>query len=327
MTAKLDKIVKTYKSLSQIPALVGAQIQSQNVINSTWSQRNIEKGKTTKFTRTILLNNFKNTEETLPVDVSSELVSRVSKSQKLKAVLRENDTKQFLEIWQNSNLIRTVDLAALDVHGNVYADAEFGSFEFSPDEKKLLYVAEKKVLKSEPFYKRKKPDEAKNGGDAPKPAPRGEEFVFEQDWGEQLVGKKKSILAQYDIDGDTVKILEGTPENVCLAQPKYSPDGSYIVGVAYYVEPRKLGLLFCPNRPSSIFQLDFEGNYSELAQKDRAVKSPIFTPDGKSVVWLQRQTEGPHMSCMALVGAKTPIKKDSEVTTIVDIVKKKKKNQ
>lgn len=49
---------------------------------------------------------------------------------------------------------------------------EFGAFEFSPDETKLLYVAEKKNPKSEPFYKRKKADEPKDGGNAPKPAPK-----------------------------------------------------------------------------------------------------------------------------------------------------------
>lgn len=37
---------------------------------------------------------------------------------------------------------------------------EFASFQFSPDETKLLYIAEKKPPKTEPFYKRKqaKPD-------------------------------------------------------------------------------------------------------------------------------------------------------------------------
>lgn len=48
----------------------------------------------------------------------------------------------------------------------------------------------------------------------------------------------------------------------------------------------------------------------ELSLKDSAVKSPIFTPDGKSLVWLERQADGPHMTCMALVKASVPLKKD-----------------
>lgn len=35
---------------------------------------------------------------------------------------------------------------------------EFSSFEWSPDNTKLLYIAEKKLPKSEPFYKQKSLD-------------------------------------------------------------------------------------------------------------------------------------------------------------------------
>ncbi|XP_066246254.1 acylamino-acid-releasing enzyme-like isoform X1 [Euwallacea similis] len=325
MSTKLDKIVKTYKSLAQIPSLIGAQIQSENVIHTTWLQRNIEKGSMAKFSQTILLNNnLKSIESTLPVDVSSEVLSKVSGSQKLKAVLRESDSKHYLEIWKNSNLVRVVDLAALDVHGNVYADVEFSSFEFSPDETKLLYVAEKKNPKSEPFYKRKKPEEPKDGENATKPAVKGEEYLFEQDWGEQLVAKKKSILIQYDIENDSVEILKGLPDNICVAQPQYSPDGTYIIGVAYFIEPRKLGLIYCTNRPSTLFQLDFEGNFVELQFQNKAVKSPRFTPDGGSVIWLQREAGGPHMSCMQLAKVAVPFTAKSEAEVVVDTIQLKK---
>lgn len=33
--------------------------------------------------------------------------------------------------------------------------AEFASFQWSPDKTKVLYIAEKKLPKSEPFYKQK----------------------------------------------------------------------------------------------------------------------------------------------------------------------------
>lgn len=326
MASKIDKLVKTYKSLSSVSALSAGQIQSPNIISTTWSQRNIEKGKSAKFSSTILLNNFEKVGEILPIDISTESLSQISKSSKLKAVIRENDTKQYLEVWQSNTLIRVVDLTSLDIHGSVYTDIEFGTFEFSPDETKLIYIAEKKNPKSEPFYKRKKPEEQKenNGGDAPKPAPKGEEYLFEQDWGEQLVGKKASVIVQYDIESDTAKVLEGIPENVCVAKTKYSLDGSYIIGVAYFTDPRKLGIIYCTNRPSTIFQLDFEGNYYQLDLKSESVKSPIFTPDGKSLVWLQRKADGPHMAGMALVKTSVPLNDKSKVQTVVDIVAKEK---
>lgn len=85
--------------------------------------------------------------------------------------------------------------------------------------------------------------------------------MYRQDWGEQLVGKKRSIIAEYHLENDEVEILSGLPEDVCPAQVTYSPDGSFVVGVAYKIEPRKLGLIYCTNRPSTIFMLDFSGNY------------------------------------------------------------------
>lgn len=36
---------------------------------------------------------------------------------------------------------------------------EFGSLEWSPDESKLIYIAEKKSVKSEAYYKRKRKSE------------------------------------------------------------------------------------------------------------------------------------------------------------------------
>lgn len=90
---------------------------------------------------------------------------------------------------------------------------------------------------------------------------QGEEYKFTQDWGEQLVSKKISVIAQYDIITDKVEIMKGLPEDICVGQVKYSPDGTHVIGVAYDLEPRKLGLIYCSNRKSSIFKLDFDENY------------------------------------------------------------------
>lgn len=50
----------------------------------------------------------------------------------------------------------------------VYSDywfvAEFGTLEWSPDETKIVYIAEKKVPKSEPFYKQKPKASADKSG-------------------------------------------------------------------------------------------------------------------------------------------------------------------
>lgn len=54
------------------------------------------------------------------------LISAYSKSSKYFCVIREVDstkeTKQYLEVWSDCSLVKNYDLAALDVHGKIYAD-------------------------------------------------------------------------------------------------------------------------------------------------------------------------------------------------------------
>lgn len=94
---------------------------------------------------------------------------------------------------------------------------------------------------------------------------QGEEYRFTQDWGEQLVGKKVTVIVEYHLEDDKVEVLKGVPEDVCVAQVRYSPDGSHVIGVAYDLEPRKLGLIYCSNRNSAIFKLDFAENYGKTS--------------------------------------------------------------
>jgi acylaminoacyl-peptidase len=49
---------------------------------------------------------------------------------------------------------------------------------------------------------------------------------------------------------------------------------------------------------------------------NKAVKSPIFTPDGKSLIWLQRDAGGPHHGAMALMKT-TAAPLDSKVSVQV----------
>lgn len=57
------------------------------------------------------------------------LLSDYTEDQQYKAILRqttiENTTKQFIEIWDKQKLIKNYDLAALDVHGDVYTDCNY----------------------------------------------------------------------------------------------------------------------------------------------------------------------------------------------------------
>lgn len=73
---QLDKVLKTYNTLSKIPALLSAEITSNGaVLKSIWSQRDVEKGKTTKILRVHSLNtDAKTTQSMCSVDITGQYV-------------------------------------------------------------------------------------------------------------------------------------------------------------------------------------------------------------------------------------------------------------
>ncbi|XP_028174250.1 acylamino-acid-releasing enzyme-like isoform X1 [Ostrinia furnacalis] len=325
MASQIENMINAYKTLSKIPSVLGGRlIKHGTKISSRWSVKNLDKGKNTKFLYNYVLNDSFNViaESEFGIDISTEVLSSVSPRETFKAVIREEKDKdvkkQYLEVWRKNRLLHSINLTALDLHGDVYADPEFGGLDWSPDESAVLYVAEKKLPKPEPYIKRKPEERPQCNGGTCETAPnnKGEEFLYRQDWGEQLVGKHLSVVVVCQLETEKVSVLGGLPETWCPGQVVFAPDGESVVGVAWETEPRRLGLKFCTNRPSYIFSLTNDGTMKKLSSEGMAVRSPRFSPEG-DLVWLQRTTGGPHHACHALVMMK---KGQSEVSTIIDIV-------
>lgn len=79
------------------------------------------------------------------------------------------------------------------------------------------------------------------------------------------MSKKQSVIAMYNLSEDSVHILDGIPENVCPAQVIWGAEGKSVIGMALKTDSRKLGLIYCTNRLSTIFSLDLQGNYGTFA--------------------------------------------------------------
>ncbi|KAF5307909.1 hypothetical protein FQR65_LT06476 [Abscondita terminalis] len=322
MGARGENIMKVYKTLCQIPALTDAKILNNGaVITATWVQRNIERGKMIKFSRTYYLSSLLEKQaELYGVDISSESLTSISPNESHRAVIRSVDekdgVKQYFEIWSKGSLNRSIDLGSLELHGDVYTDGDFGTLEWSPEGNKIVYVAEKKEPKSEPFYKRKPttPESIKEPE-----IPKGEQYLYKEEWGEQYVNRKQSVIVLYDLSSDNFSILEGIPDDVCPMQVIWAPDGAYVVGVALSTKPRKLGYIYHTNRLSSIFKLTLNKEYSELSSNKKATRCPRFTPDGKTLIWFERDTTGPHNGCLSLVKKKIS-EEVEEVQTVVPII-------
>lgn len=53
--------------------------------------------------------------------------------------------------------------------------------------------------------------------------------------------------------------------------------------------------------------LEFFSFLDELLLDNKAVKSPIFSPDGNWILWIQRKSGGAHACCNALVKTNAPL--------------------
>ncbi|NXB81421.1 ACPH enzyme, partial [Donacobius atricapilla] len=308
-----------------------------------WSQRDLARAENIKFCRQYLIFHdgasivYSGPAGTCS-EIKNELLSRESPSGMLKAVLRKvpgkekekEKEKQFLEVWDQNRKVKSIDLTALDKHGSVYDDDQFGCLAWSHSETHLLYVAEKKRPKAESFFQSKVPELGTSDEDmghpkkedapikvgSPHPGsaggwlcgcgadqavPQGEQFVYHEDWGETLSTRSVPVLCVLDIEGNSISVLEGIPEHLSPGQAFWSPEDTGVVFVGWWHDPFRLGLRHCTNRRSALFYVDLTGGRCELLSEDtRAVWSPRLSPDGCRIVYLENNVLGPHQQCSQL---------------------------
>ncbi|NXJ92813.1 ACPH enzyme, partial [Corythaixoides concolor] len=370
-----EEIAELYRELSRHPGLsaacLGPDVTTQYggkycSLYTEWSQRDLARAENVKFCRQYLIfHDGASVVYSGPAgtcsEIKDELLSRESPSGALKAVLRKvpgkekEKEKQFLEIWDQNRKVKSIDLTALDKHGSVYDNDQFGCLAWSHSETHLLYVAEKKRPKAESFFQSKAPELGTSDEDVGHPekkdsplkvrspcsgagrgrwgshgadgaVPQGEQFVYQEDWGEALSTRSVPVLCALDIEGSSVSVLEGIPEHLSPGQAFWSPGDTGVVFVGWWHEPFRLGLQHCTNRRSALFYVDLTGGKcgkqrapnlagtpaphspspspharAELLSEDtKAVWSPRLSPDHCRIVYLENDALGPHQQCSRL---------------------------
>ncbi|KAG7279891.1 hypothetical protein CRUP_016218, partial [Coryphaenoides rupestris] len=239
-------------------------------LTSEWSQNNLVGGSRLRYMQqwTLLVDhrNDHNTLQTiLPpgpcAPLQGELLCGFSPVRGLRAVIRETAaSRQVLEIWDSHGLRKGLDLTALNKHGRVYDDAQFGCLSWSECERRLLYVAER-TQSSSP--------------ESPGKSPCGKDrSVYREDWGEGFTSKSLPVLCVVELETGDVRVLRGIPPQVSPGQALWAPGSHAVLFVGWSHEPFRLGLKFCSNRRLS--------------------------PDGATLVYLQGRVFGPHNQCVSL---------------------------
>ncbi|XP_067269773.1 S9 family peptidase isoform X3 [Pseudorasbora parva] len=325
-----------FRHCIRFPVPISASVVSDELLDTAsnkrcmtvltrWSQCDLERGTKLCFSqRWTLLCKHETIEHLLPPGTSShiekELLSCWSPSGTLQAVIREEAGHQYLEVWGQNGLEKSLDLIALNKHGKVYEDAQFACLAWSPCEKKLLYVAEKKRV--EPSAQSSVVSASEDGGLVL--LEEQDKNMYVEDWGEGLEGKSFPVLCVADLSKATVIVYAGVPPNISPGQALWGPNGKGVLFVGQWNEPFRLGLKFCSNRRSALFYMNMKGNCECLSSEGTSVSSPRMSPDSCWIVYLQGQVFGPHHQCLRMMLYDM---KNRSTSVLVDVVRRAEKGQ
>ncbi|KAJ3537442.1 hypothetical protein NM688_g6689 [Phlebia brevispora] len=300
-----------YKQLAQFPTYRAAQFQSSNVIRATTSALDYD-GKVKRQNYKTFFVTPESVSSTISQDSPDVVASLVSPSGKYLAVLREsNDAaasggkKRTVEIWSSSQLEACEDVTK--IHGVFYSDEYLSSISFSPSERKIAYTAEENTIE--------------NSDDDPLA-----KYRFIPEFGEAYGSKKKPSIFLFswasrgqDAPNPSVAplTLADPPTNpVLLGHPVFASESRVLaIGYEYSRDGRILGVIYCPNRLSGLWELTVpkvsphdagDGTRcsgTRLTQNSRSCRSPrVLHRKGLSdlLIWVSNAVGGPHASCATL---------------------------
>ena len=227
-----------------------------------------------------------------------------------------------MEVWEGSALLARCSGEGLHVGVSAGGTGQLSGLAWSLDEQQLVYVAERvpdkqhasffKPLSSKAATSDSSSVDEKEAASAKKEAEgRGHEFDLRDDWGEKLGGSDRLALFRLDV---TRAVIEELPGSTCggevtPGQPCISADGMAVVFVAYPHAPKKLGLIYCYQRPCSLRRVPLPatgastsyadagnaateggassaGSFDVLTPLDRIAFSPRMSPKRDQLAYL-----------------------------------------
>jgi hypothetical protein len=230
----------------------------------------------------------------------------------------ESEKDIFAEVWSAE---ADGFVSSLKVSGSftkIYNDAIFGGLKWSPDGKKVAFVAEVPDPSTyKPFFKdeekkkdeddKEKEKEKKDGKDDDKKKKeeehwQDEKFLYKENFGETLDSKSKPGVFIFDTAENKVERVhfgKHLDENAnYLCDPVFDEHSKGLVFSAINLPVKKLGLNFCLNKKTSLYYLKDpkfskedaekveEGKYVQnLTKDDYLAMKPSFSRDHSRLVF------------------------------------------
>ncbi len=211
----------------------------------------------------------------IPLDSSVKVYLPSPSGKKMVVIKTESKdgtetSESIVEVWQGASLTRRIKVGGKGVHGKVINDpVGFGVPTWSPDEKILMYSAERLSPTTVPFWTADTKDEDVRGG----------QNVLGQgtseNWGETY-HKQEAILDLYLLNLSTGRLgCVETSDSITLGQAVWHPEGSKIALTGWSTDqPKRLGMVYCRNRVSKIYESEVSTLLQELSSPDATEGKP-----------------------------------------------------
>jgi len=307
-------VCDAYRDAAKTPMLVSARVDTEATskllipITTRWSQPNLATNQKVNFVKQVVVNGSSLCVEHESTGVMEGGMEMFITRGELTALIRQagKEDCQDIELWaRDKGMLANFNMKEVDIHGKIYTDSEFGSLELSENCKSLMYIAEKKKEKNITFLSQ---------GEMKDNIKVGTEAEFSEDWGEQMVGKTNPVIVILDLESEQpvkCQVLAGVPEGWSPGLVKWWEGG--VVGVAYRTSPRRLGKVYCSNRPSVLFHLSMSGEWTPITGIDEGNTlgiSGVMVGPGGRLVWFERSLEngdqqslypGPHGAALRVM--------------------------
>ena len=215
--------------------------------------------------------------------IPGHILSRVSPSGKFTAVFRKAEVKgkskkiSILEIRTCAGVV----LARTEMdktHGDVLSPSWFGGACWSEDERCLYYSAEAKRAEPSHFWDSataNTPQAQPAAQDKPiADAPQGNVYDFIDDWGEQNTGTSSPCVFRVEPWSGAAPVQ--VPVDVALGgrmgwgQPLVTPDNKWLIVTAWADHPRRLGSIYCMQRPSGVYAVSLEAWLASIRSQEHS---------------------------------------------------------
>ena len=299
--------------------LSGAHIGSgSHLLTVTRSVRDIDQGKRRRYLYNIpLMSSMEKHGHTKfvipPVELPDTVAARIpSPSGDKLAIFREEviegepKRKQVLEVWSQGgmSLLRRIVLPE-KLHGKlIFDDTGFGNPAWNGDETALVYIAERPPPMTASFFDdhfdelmQDDHDQIPND-DVIRGAKSTLGLGKTEKWGEKYF-KHSALLDLFCVHVETGRLeklrncpgandSKSTEGSYTLGQPVFSPDGMSIVYSAWDAGggtdmPRRLGLIYCQQRPSTLYASPINKLMKRLGSTDEKRRTGKPESDGAPI--------------------------------------------